>query len=142
LSCKLQLRPESGRTTCHFTKCSRANSAPWLPYSSPHRSRRLAEVEDLHGRYKRVVEQNRALYNEVQDLKGSIRVFCRIRCGVWGMGSDAPWVWKSGRAWMRGQGVRMNLKGLQTAAHMYRMSRERSSTPDPSIHPQAPGHDG
>lgn len=40
---------------------------------------RLAEAENLSARYKRVVEQNRALYNEVQDLKGNIRVFCRIR---------------------------------------------------------------
>ncbi|KIY95508.1 hypothetical protein MNEG_12454 [Monoraphidium neglectum] len=46
--------------------------------------RQLAAVEDLSARYRRVVEQNRALYNEVQDLKGSIRVFCRIR---WGRGS-------------------------------------------------------
>ncbi|GAB2281699.1 Kinesin-like protein KIN-14I [Dionaea muscipula] len=29
--------------------------------------------------YHRVLEQNRKLYNEVQDLKGSIRVYCRIR---------------------------------------------------------------
>ncbi|CAI8584303.1 unnamed protein product [Vicia faba] len=29
--------------------------------------------------YHRVLEENRKLYNEVQDLKGSIRVYCRIR---------------------------------------------------------------
>lgn len=39
----------------------------------------LAGVADIEARYRRVVEQNRELYNEVQDLKGSIRVFCRIR---------------------------------------------------------------
>ncbi|GAB4830022.1 hypothetical protein Ancab_019666 [Ancistrocladus abbreviatus] len=29
--------------------------------------------------YHRVLEENRRLYNEVQDLKGSIRVYCRVR---------------------------------------------------------------
>ncbi|GMI79364.1 KINESIN-LIKE PROTEIN IN ARABIDOPSIS THALIANA D, kinesin 4 [Hibiscus trionum] len=29
--------------------------------------------------YKRVLEENRKLYNQVQDLKGSIRVYCRVR---------------------------------------------------------------
>lgn len=29
--------------------------------------------------YKKVVEENRRLYNEVQDLKGNIRVYCRSR---------------------------------------------------------------
>ncbi|KAI3460781.1 hypothetical protein Pfo_017444 [Paulownia fortunei] len=29
--------------------------------------------------YHRVLEENRKLYNQVQDLKGSIRVYCRIR---------------------------------------------------------------
>jgi hypothetical protein len=42
-------------------------------------------VSHLEARYRRVVEQNRALYNEVQDLKGSIRVYCRIRWGLGGL---------------------------------------------------------
>uniref|UniRef100_A0A251VP51 Putative calponin-like domain-containing protein n=1 Tax=Helianthus annuus TaxID=4232 RepID=A0A251VP51_HELAN len=29
--------------------------------------------------YKKVLEENRKLYNQVQDLKGSIRVYCRVR---------------------------------------------------------------
>ncbi|XP_024966001.1 kinesin-like protein KIN-14I, partial [Cynara cardunculus var. scolymus] len=29
--------------------------------------------------YKKVLEENRKLYNQVQDLKGNIRVYCRIR---------------------------------------------------------------
>jgi len=29
--------------------------------------------------YHRVLEENRKLYNQVQDLKGSIRVYCRVR---------------------------------------------------------------
>ncbi|CAI9088149.1 OLC1v1022401C1 [Oldenlandia corymbosa var. corymbosa] len=29
--------------------------------------------------YHKVVEENRALYNQVQDLKGTIRVYCRVR---------------------------------------------------------------
>ncbi|CAN8294841.1 unnamed protein product [Cochlearia groenlandica] len=41
--------------------------------------------EHLHGLahaasgYQRVLEENRKLYNQVQDLKGSIRVYCRVR---------------------------------------------------------------
>ena len=33
----------------------------------------------MAGKYADTVEENRRLYNEVQDLKGNIRVFCRIR---------------------------------------------------------------
>ncbi|KAB1206128.1 Kinesin-4 [Morella rubra] len=39
----------------------------------------------LHGlaqaasRYQKVLEENRKLYNQVQDLKGNIRVYCRVR---------------------------------------------------------------
>ncbi|KAJ7973303.1 Kinesin-like protein [Quillaja saponaria] len=29
--------------------------------------------------YRRVLEENRTLYNQVQDLKGNIRVYCRVR---------------------------------------------------------------
>lgn len=41
-----------------------------------------AQVEQLgriEERYRATVEENRRLYNEVQDLKGNIRVFCRVR---------------------------------------------------------------
>jgi kinesin family protein C2/C3 len=42
----------------------------------------MPQVEDLSAvaeRYRGTVEENRRLYNEVQDLKGNIRVFCRVR---------------------------------------------------------------
>ncbi|KAF8055758.1 KIN14F [Scenedesmus sp. PABB004] len=45
-------------------------------------ARLRGEVEELQGmaeRYRALVEENRALYNTVQDLRGNIRVFCRIR---------------------------------------------------------------
>ncbi|XP_044499804.1 kinesin-like protein KIN-14G [Mangifera indica] len=41
--------------------------------------------KQLHGlafavsRYQKVLEENRKLYNQVQDLKGNIRVYCRVR---------------------------------------------------------------
>jgi hypothetical protein len=41
-----------------------------------------AQVDELTGiaaRYRDTVEENKRLYNEVQDLKGNIRVFCRVR---------------------------------------------------------------
>ncbi|KAJ8426281.1 hypothetical protein Cgig2_001030 [Carnegiea gigantea] len=37
--------------------------------------------------YHKVLEENRRLYNEVQDLKGSIRVYCRIRPFLGGQSS-------------------------------------------------------
>ena len=60
--------------------CGGRDSTPalFLPTCRPPREQ-LAEMEALEVRYRALVEQNRALYNEVQDLKGSIRVFCRVR---------------------------------------------------------------
>ena len=37
------------------------------------------EMQEMATKYADTVEENRRLYNEVQDLKGNIRVFCRIR---------------------------------------------------------------
>ena len=37
------------------------------------------ELSDVADKYSTTLEENRRLYNEVQDLKGNIRVFCRIR---------------------------------------------------------------
>nr|GMD60918.1 kinesin-like protein KIN-14I [Ipomoea batatas] len=37
--------------------------------------------------YHRVLEENRKLYNQVQDLKGSIRVYCRVRPFLHGQSS-------------------------------------------------------
>ncbi|KAM1115023.1 hypothetical protein TB2_038153 [Malus domestica] len=36
-------------------------------------------LEVASSSYQKVIEENRVLYNQVQDLKGSIRVYCRIR---------------------------------------------------------------
>ncbi len=41
-----------------------------------------AQVTSMQGmaeKYRATQEENRRLYNEVQDLKGNIRVFCRVR---------------------------------------------------------------
>lgn len=40
--------------------------------------------------YHRVLEENRKLYNQVQDLKGSIRVYCRVRPFLPGQSSFLP----------------------------------------------------
>lgn len=39
----------------------------------------LKELLDAAENYHIVLEENRKLYNEVQDLKGNIRVYCRVR---------------------------------------------------------------
>ncbi|KAE8725521.1 Kinesin-4 [Hibiscus syriacus] len=36
-------------------------------------------LHSLASEYQRVLEENRKLYNQVQDLKGNIRVYCRVR---------------------------------------------------------------
>ncbi|KAK4491801.1 hypothetical protein RD792_002577 [Penstemon davidsonii] len=36
-------------------------------------------LEKTASSYHKVLEENRALYNQVQDLKGTIRVYCRVR---------------------------------------------------------------
>lgn len=39
----------------------------------------LDKYRDMHKKYKTLQAENRSLYNIVQDLRGAIRVFCRIR---------------------------------------------------------------
>jgi kinesin family member C2/C3 len=39
----------------------------------------VQQLEAMTEKYVAVLAQNAALHNEVQDLKGSIRVFCRVR---------------------------------------------------------------
>ncbi|XP_051124636.1 kinesin-like protein KIN-14G [Andrographis paniculata] len=39
----------------------------------------LNSLANAASRYKKVLEENRKLYNQVQDLKGNIRVYCRVR---------------------------------------------------------------
>jgi kinesin family protein C2/C3 len=42
-------------------------------------SARLSAYHDLEQRFRVTRDENRKLFNQVQDLKGAIRVFCRIR---------------------------------------------------------------
>ncbi|MED6167169.1 hypothetical protein PIB30_000420 [Stylosanthes scabra] len=44
-----------------------------------HLSKQLHSVASAASGYQRVLEENRKLYNQVQDLKGNIRVYCRVR---------------------------------------------------------------
>ncbi|GAU21507.1 hypothetical protein TSUD_34700, partial [Trifolium subterraneum] len=52
----------------------------------------LHSLSTSASRYQKVLEENRKLYNQMQDLKGNIRVYCRVRplkgqqnnCGVVG----------------------------------------------------------
>lgn len=39
----------------------------------------VQQYRHLNERYCRISEENRQLYNTVQDLRGNIRVFCRVR---------------------------------------------------------------
>ena len=48
----------------------------------------VASMQGMAEKYRATQEENRRLYNEVQDLKGNIRVFCRVRpAGATGDGS-------------------------------------------------------
>lgn len=39
----------------------------------------MDELSAVADKYRGTLEENRRLYNQVQDLKGHIRVFCRVR---------------------------------------------------------------
>ncbi|KAG5053478.1 hypothetical protein JHK87_005676 [Glycine soja] len=39
----------------------------------------IKSLEEASSSYHKVLEENRSLYNQVQDLKGAIRVYCRVR---------------------------------------------------------------
>ncbi|RDX75585.1 Kinesin-like protein KIN-14F, partial [Mucuna pruriens] len=39
----------------------------------------IKSLEEASSSYNKVLEENRFLYNQVQDLKGAIRVYCRVR---------------------------------------------------------------
>nr|KJB39305.1 hypothetical protein B456_007G005900 [Gossypium raimondii] len=40
---------------------------------------KLKALADAAGNYREVLNENRKLFNEIQDLRGNIRVFCRVR---------------------------------------------------------------
>ncbi|RRT54982.1 hypothetical protein B296_00030741, partial [Ensete ventricosum] len=44
-----------------------------------HTGQKLKVLTDAAGNYYSLLAENRRLYNEVQELKGNIRVYCRIR---------------------------------------------------------------
>ncbi|GAB2277387.1 hypothetical protein Dimus_012091 [Dionaea muscipula] len=44
-----------------------------------HLGKHLCTLAHAASRYQKVLEENRKLYNQVQDLKGNIRVYCRVR---------------------------------------------------------------
>ncbi|KAJ8426590.1 hypothetical protein Cgig2_018058 [Carnegiea gigantea] len=44
-----------------------------------HLGEHLQTLTHAAAQYKKVLEENRKLYNQVQDLKGNIRVYCRVR---------------------------------------------------------------
>jgi len=50
----------------------------------------ISTLEGIRVKYKKSQKENRELYNIVQDLRGNIRVYCRVRpCGV-GAADDSP----------------------------------------------------
>ncbi|KAH9602649.1 hypothetical protein KSS87_005134 [Heliosperma pusillum] len=51
----------------------------FYPLEFQHLGAKLKELVDAAENYHVVLGENRKLYNEVQDLKGNIRVYCRIR---------------------------------------------------------------
>ncbi|GMH37672.1 hypothetical protein BSKO_05545 [Bryopsis sp. KO-2023] len=40
---------------------------------------KVESLDGIHSKYKKIQDENRKLYNMVQDLRGNIRVFCRVR---------------------------------------------------------------
>ncbi|XP_057534841.1 kinesin-like protein KIN-14F [Amaranthus tricolor] len=52
----------------------------------------VQSLEVASSSYYKVLEENRQLYNQVQDLKGSIRVYCRVRPFLQGQSDEASTV--------------------------------------------------
>ncbi|XP_020238383.1 kinesin-like protein KIN-14F [Cajanus cajan] len=48
----------------------------------------IKSLEDASSSYHKVLEENRFLYNQVQDLKGAIRVYCRVRAFLSGQSNE------------------------------------------------------
>uniref|UniRef100_A0A161ZPF1 Kinesin motor domain-containing protein n=1 Tax=Daucus carota subsp. sativus TaxID=79200 RepID=A0A161ZPF1_DAUCS len=64
-----------------------------------HLGAKIEVLEKVANNYNAVLDENRMLHNEVQDLKGSIRVYCRIRPfmpGQMGMQSIVEYVGENG----------------------------------------------
>jgi len=65
----------------------------WLSAPSLHEDQspcfsQLEALEDIAAKHRAAVLDNARLYNQVQDLRGAIRVFCRVRpAGATGDGS-------------------------------------------------------
>ncbi|TKY52283.1 Kinesin-4 protein [Spatholobus suberectus] len=49
-----------------------------------HLSKHLHGLASAASGYQKVLEENRKLYNQLQDLKGNIRVYCRVRPSIGG----------------------------------------------------------
>jgi len=90
-------------TTWHVGRGGGGGGAPLRRASHPApRFAMFRALQDIEHRYLRVVDDNRRLYNTVQDLRGAIRVFCRIRPpGATGAGSMGSCMAAEPHAWAR-----------------------------------------
>nr|XP_043620174.1 kinesin-like protein KIN-14L [Erigeron canadensis] len=61
------------------TKAEYGNMQAQLQIDFKHLESQVEELSAAAQGYHKVVKENRTLYNMVQDLKGNIRVYCRIR---------------------------------------------------------------
>ncbi|KAG0482343.1 hypothetical protein HPP92_010427 [Vanilla planifolia] len=50
--------------------------------------KQLGTLANAASKYHKVLEENRKLYNQIQDLKGNIRVYCRVRPFLHGQASN------------------------------------------------------
>ncbi|XP_074304037.1 kinesin-like protein KIN-14J [Silene latifolia] len=67
------------RMTLDSLKIDVLKTRDCYPLEFQHLGAKLKELVDAAENYHVVLGENRKLYNEVQDLKGNIRVYCRIR---------------------------------------------------------------
>ncbi|BBH03365.1 P-loop nucleoside triphosphate hydrolases superfamily protein with Calponin Homology domain [Prunus dulcis] len=86
---KLQLERRLKELECVLTDSNKnqkeleasleSESWRWKEKEHTYQSVKLKGLTDAAEKYHVVLDENRKLYNEVQDLKGNIRVYCRIR---------------------------------------------------------------
>ncbi|KAG9134178.1 hypothetical protein Leryth_019857 [Lithospermum erythrorhizon] len=69
---KLKKVLEAAKTELHLLQMTYEEEVSYL-------AKHLSGLTDAASGYNKVLEENRKLYNLVQDLKGNIRVYCRVR---------------------------------------------------------------
>ncbi|KAL4566932.1 hypothetical protein LXL04_031058 [Taraxacum kok-saghyz] len=83
-----QKQLEELKTNFHLTKLELQQARLTWEQELKKIAHHTKDLEVASSSYHKVLEENRQLYNQVQDLKGAIRVYCRVKPFVHGQSDD------------------------------------------------------